>query len=160
MEEVKKQVFNVINDNTALAQVFVVIFFFEDYLIMFQNTSLLNTTLDFKNIALQPFILFFIFIALSKVIWFLWHLFLIWLKHRIGLGRSEGEVYKKVSVIAFMLCILLFVYFGLVQNNQVLAPMDADKHPFLNRAVLSLPLFAAFICMIISLQSVNYNEEK
>ncbi len=41
MEEVKKQVLNVITDNMALAQVFVVIFFFEDYTIISQNTSLL-----------------------------------------------------------------------------------------------------------------------
>ncbi len=161
MEEVKKQVFNVINDNTALAQVFVVIFFFEDYLIIFQDTSLLQTTLDFKTISLQPFVLFFVFIALSKVLWFLWHLLIMWLKSKAGLREEgNGEVYKKASVLAFMLCILLFVYFGLVETDQTFAPVSALEHPFWNRVTMLIPLFAGFICMIMSLQSVNYDEDK
>jgi len=160
MEEVKNQIFNVINDNAALAQVFVVIFFFEDYLIISQDTSLLHTVIDFKNIALQPFISFFVFIVLAKVLWFLWHLFLIWLKGRLDLNQGEGDVYKKVSLLAFMLSILLFTYIGLVSNNQTVMPVSSVEHPFWSRAALSTPTLAALICTLICFQSVNYNEEK
>lgn len=160
MEDVKKQLFNVINDNAALAQVFVVIFFFEDYLILVEKKSLLDTTLDFDKITLHPFILFFVFIALAKTFWFLWHMGLVLLKHKLDLLSGEGDIYKKVSVLAFMLGILLFTYYGLVESNPMLAPVNTNDHPFLSRLVMAFILVPILACMIISMMNVNYDKEK
>ena len=86
MDEIKKNLFNVIHDNIALANVFIFVLFFENYLIISQDNSLLSTTFDFKTISLQPFILFLVFIVLSKILWWIWHVMLDQSMYKTGMG--------------------------------------------------------------------------
>jgi hypothetical protein len=161
MDKIKDHLLNVINDNEVLARIFVVIFFFENYTLILDNRSLLSSAFRFDSLSLKPIIFFFAFIALGKALWFVWHFLLTLLRMKLNLHASWDEgVDKKVSVLAFLLCVLLLTYLGIISNNDPLAPVSHTTHPFWNKlfvAVIAIPLL---ICSLISFQAVNHNEER
>src|SRR5579859_3986635 len=71
MKDFKSKLFAVIDDSRALVHVFIVIFYFEDFMICSKNTSLLRATITFDSIPLLPFIIFFALVAVLRALWFL-----------------------------------------------------------------------------------------
>lgn len=102
--------FNAINSDFSLAQIFVVILFFENYLIYIENSSLLNISIDLGNLKPAPFVLFFIFITVAKIGWQFCSHILDSLKDRIGQPQHGVLVSKKVHFTVFLLFVLSSVY--------------------------------------------------
>jgi hypothetical protein len=153
----KNHLLNVIHDNLLLAQVFVVIFFFEDYFIIAQNTSLLRATFNFDTISLLPFILFLASIALLKLTWFIWHFAIIFIKNK--LWSSGEQVSKKASITTFLLCIFITVYICQINYyREHLCPISAIEHPHYHNLLIGILILIAFICGWMNLMSIDYKE--
>src|ERR1041385_4260828 len=130
MDSIKGKIFSVIEDNRALVSVFIVIFYFEDFMICSQNTSLLRTAVSFDSIPLLPFILFFAIIAVSKIAWHIIHYSIHAFLDLLG-KPSFGDQSIRDSFTAFLLCIFSGVYTWQFAFNASIRPVSRVEHPML-----------------------------
>lgn len=136
----------VINDSTALAQVFVVILFFENYLITFEQSSLFQLTIDFDSIELAPFLWFFVFIAGFKLLWWVFHITLALIKSKLDwLLDTDFPLSSKIHFLAFLLVWLIgFYFYNINKDDHAFAPFDVEQYPFLFK-LFQLPGLAALL---------------
>jgi hypothetical protein len=129
MDSIKDKLIPAIDDSRVLVHVFIVIFFFEDYLIIAQQTSLLNTTISFSSIPLQPFVIFFAALAVGRILWWYIHLSYESIQQFRGRGYT-GDQSKRDSYTAFLLGASSFVYGCLFTANESIRPLKWDEHPY------------------------------
>ncbi len=140
-----KNFLTVINDSTALAQVFVVILFFENYLITFQQSSLFQLTIDFDSVELAPFLWFFVFIAGFKVLWWIFHLIAVLIRSKLDWLNMDFQLNSKIHFLAFLLvCLISFYFYNINKDDHAFAPFDVGKHPFLFN-LFQIPGLAALL---------------
>ncbi|GAA5044262.1 hypothetical protein GCM10011506_47870 [Marivirga lumbricoides] len=158
----EKNLIPVIADASALAQIFVVILFFENYLILFQEASLFQLTIDLGNIQLAPFIWFFIFIASGRFVWIASSFLIGFIKDKINSDFDSIKLDSKHHFNAFLLLILSFTYLINIENfNNQFVPFNVEEHWFLYylfKSPLLLTIFASFIIIVFS--DIRYSWEK
>lgn len=126
----KNKLIQAIDDSRVLIQVFIVIFFFEDFLIISQKTSLLQIAIKLDSISPLPFVLFFVIIAASWVLWYSVHL-IIYAFEEIFRIKHRGDQIKRDSFTAFLLMILTITYSGLFITVETIRPVAWSEHPYL-----------------------------
>jgi hypothetical protein len=144
--DIKDKLIPAIDDSRILVHVFILIFFFEDFLIITKQTSLLHTSISFDSISPQPFVIFFVVLTASRILWWYIHLTIYSIQstfNRIGTGYEN----KRDSYTAFLLLILSSVYGWLFLTNESTRPVTWAQHPnlFLTFLVaLALTIFFSF----------------
>ncbi|HJW29483.1 MAG TPA: hypothetical protein VJ508_09535 [Saprospiraceae bacterium] len=129
MDSIKDKLIPAIDDTRVLVHVFIVIFFFEDYLIITQQTSLLNTTISFSSIPLQPFVIFFAALAVGRLAWWYIHLSIEAVKQFRGNGYT-GDQSKRDSYTSFLLFASSLVYCWQFAFNESIRPLKWAEHPY------------------------------
>ena len=137
MDSIKDKLIPAIDDSRVLVHAFIVIFFFEDFLIITKQTSLLHTSISFDSISLQPFVIFFVVLTASRILWWYIHLTI----HAVQnfSGRNTGHESKRDSYTAFLLFILSSVYSWQFLTKESIRPVTWVEHPYL----------FAFICLAL-----------
>jgi len=158
MDSIKDKLIPAIDDTRVLVHVFIVIFFFEDYLIITQQTSLLNTTISFSSIPLQPFVIFFAALAVGRLAWWYIHLSIEAIKQFRGDGYT-GDQSKRDSYTSFLLFIFSVVYTWQFVFNESIRPVRRVEHPalfYFIGAALALTVFFSFYIGV--LRGTNFSE--
>jgi len=147
-----KNLIPAIGSTKALVHVFIVILFFENYNILAQGKSLFNISITFDKIHLAPFISFFFFIVVTKVIWSL-----IWgIRNHIWYKPKEYKYCRKASFAAFLLALLLLFYLIInIINEFVYAPINLKQ----NFWGILLYVFMVFTMVISFLYFIAYPPE-
>lgn len=151
-----KSFISVLNNNIILAQLCVVVLFFECFTIYFDGKSLLNISLDFKSLNLKPFIAFIYFIVITKIIWFI----IVSIKNRFQKPKKDlPSVSYEISYLIFLLGILNLFYINLIEANSNLLPITENNFLFL------LIFFSLLLVVIISFSmlyhfNIEFNEKK
>lgn len=154
----------VISNSLALAQVFVVILFFENYFIYSQKTSLFDLTIDFDHIALNPFLWFFFFIAGAKIVWFIIVYVLVELINiRLDFQDDGIKFSSNVHFTIFLLICLSAVYLHSISMNTSMAPFNAEQHCFLfmlyEGVFYIITTFGVLTMLIIGVKTDNETEK-
>ena len=112
-----KYFLSVIHNSNLLAQIFIVILFAENFNILFNNESILNLNFSFNNMPVKPFILFVIFIFLSRIIWVILDYFME-LFFNINSNKNNIRINKKVAFNSFLLFSLCIIFL-IIYSNQI-----------------------------------------
>lgn len=132
--------------------------FFENYTILIQKKSLLSISISFDEIHLAPFISFFFFIAVCKIVWFSIILF----RHfRLKEFQSKNTINPETSFVLFTLIVLIITY--LIIAFPEFLPFDKDKVYFIKalyKSFFGLVLFVALIIFTIHMPSTLYYTKK
>jgi hypothetical protein len=143
MDSIKDKLIPAIDDSRVLVHVFILIFFFEDFLIITKQTSLLHTSISFDSISLQPFIIFFVVLTASRILWWYIHLTIYSIQSAFN-WSGTGYENKRDSYTAFLLFILSSVYSWQFLTKESIRPVTWVEHPYLF-AFICLALIATII---------------
>jgi hypothetical protein len=131
-----------IGSTTTLIHVFIIALFFESFYILTERKSLLEITFDFKEIPLAPFLYFFFFLAVTK---------LIWLGICAILSRfisDENKTSSHKSYVTFLLPLLIFTYLYIISEKHPGCAPISEKHWWLSKLYeiywLTIALLSAF----------------
>jgi hypothetical protein len=156
--DLKGDMLAVLRNSLVLAQVFVLIFFFENYLIYFNHPSLFLTTLDFKHIPLHPFVTFFFFVAFFRVLWAGFHL--LWTFIRGNWWINDFILHSNVVFTAFLLSFLIGCYLWNITFQDSFTPVNEVEHPILNSIFYSFVIVAFSGCVFVTLTAqIDYPSE-
>jgi hypothetical protein len=158
----EKNLIPAIGDASALAQIFVVILFFENYLILFQETSLFQLTIDLGNIQLTPFIWFFIFIAVGRFVWIAISFLINFIKDKTNFAFDNEKLDSKHHFNAFLLFVLSFTYLISIESfNHQFVPFNVEEHWFLYH-LFKIPLLLTILAtmLIVGFSDIKYSWEK
>lgn len=157
---ISKNILSFISHSIVLAQMFVIILFFECYSIKFENQSLFDLTVNFDDIHLKPFFAFLYFIAVCRIVWVLLNL----IKFTFNLYTIDlsTEFSSKVSFTAFLLLILCSYYFIILNDQPDLAPFYKKENTIFNKLYIMPFLLIIFGSTYITiLGTINLsNSEK
>lgn len=128
MDSIKDKLIPAIDDSRVLVHAFIVIFFFEDFLIITKQSSLLHTSITFDSIQLQPFVIFFVVLTVSRILW--WYIHLTIYSVQTFFQQNTGYENKRDSHTAFLLFILSSVYGWLFLTKESIRPVTWVEHPY------------------------------
>jgi acetyltransferase-like isoleucine patch superfamily enzyme len=136
-----KNLIPVIGNTKALIHVFIVILFFENYFLLVQEKSLLSIDIYFDKLKLAPFICFFFFIAVFKVIWLITCFVRTFIISKYITITDNTTISAHTSFITFTLFILILAYFNIAAPDHL--PIKEVDHFILSR------LYGGF-CILIA----------
>ena len=115
-----------IGSTTTLIHIFIILLFFENFFIITGSKSLLDISIDFEEIKLKPFIVFFFFLAVSKLLWFIIQTVL--QISSIVHGDDTQNTTAHKSYITFVLPILITSYMILIELHPENSPINIKTH--------------------------------
>jgi len=133
-----RSVIPAIESTKSLMQLFVVILFFENFSLLFYKKTLWTLNIQFKQIELKPFLCFFFFLAVSKMLWFAVDTAKNFLSRE---NEDDLKIDGQSSFLMFVLSILIFCYLFIIDGRQELTPV-AESGIFLRglyKSALALP---------------------
>ena len=142
--------------------VFVVILFFENYLIYFDQSSLFRLTVDFDSIKLAPLLWFFYFIAFSKIFWWTFHFCINMIKSKLGWSNDDFCLNSKVHFLSLLLVVPIAAYFLKITNDHSFAPFNVEQYPFLFKLFQAPGMIILLLgILVILFADIKYqNKEK
>lgn len=152
---ISKNIPSIFNNNLFLGQILIVILFFECFYIKFEQKSLVNISLDFKEITLLPFLLLVFIILFTKIIWYI----ISFVKLFIPIIADEKTTISfNNSYTFFLLLILSSYYLYLIRNNPEFYPFNISN----NRLILAFYeapfIFIMMLSSIAILFRVNFDD--
>ncbi|AUC76028.1 hypothetical protein [Olleya sp. Bg11-27] len=131
-----KNLISAINSTKSLIQVFIVILFLENYLIISTQKSLFNTSISFEKIHIAPFLFYFLSVAVAKFLWFVIFSIKLFIPFKIfSFKKEEEESNNKIPISTsfrlFLLFILSSIYLVLLSGKECL-PFDNEKYAIFN----------------------------